>query len=198
MSDPQLFLSSLQFVQIPSKALKASDKLLAAIKSTEKRVFPSNEAFDFDTELKKRNTSLFCVYRLEQGKNETPQTEKIKSGKPEKCGKSEKAGQSAKLGPLEPQLVGYAVYIRTKQMTRIHKVCIVDRYRRLGVGKWMMDQLLKELRKARAEAVDLWVDKDRLPARGLYKAMGFEEMEEVVDYYSKGRNGVRMELRLSS
>jgi ribosomal protein S18 acetylase RimI-like enzyme len=209
MNDPQLFiLSGLEFVQVPSKTLKSSDKLLAAIKATEKRVFPSNEAFDFDMELKKRNTSLFCVYR--EGTNGASQYQKsgiektgsvgkpAKSGKPEKSVKTKEPVKPEKPEQPEPELIAYAVFIRTKQMTRIHKVCTVDKYRRLGVGKWMMEQLINELKKARAEAVDLWVDKDKIPARALYKAMGFGEMEEVVDYYSKGRDGIRMELKLGS
>ncbi|KAI5813931.1 acyl-CoA N-acyltransferase [Pyronema omphalodes] len=209
MNNPQFFvLSDLQFVQIPSKTLKSSDKLLAAIKATEKRVFPSNEAFDFDTELKKRNTSLFCVYR--EGTNGSSQYQKfgteksgsvgksVKSGKPDKSVKTKEPMKPVKPEQPELELIAYAVFIRTKQITRIHKVCTVDKYRRLGVGKWMMEQLINELKKARAEAVDLWVDKDRIPARALYKAMGFDEMEEVADYYSKGRDGIRMELNLGS
>lgn len=196
--------SDLLFTQLPSKTVKCSDRLIINIKQTEKRVFPTNEAFDFEAELKKRNTSLFCVYR-EVTNIASPEIEKTgsagkptKSGKPEKSAKTKEPVKAEKPPQPESELIAYAVFIRTKQMTRIHKVCTVDKYRRLGVGKWMMEQLINELKKARAEVVDLWVDKDRIPARALYKALGFEEMEVAVDYYSKGRDGIRMELRLGS
>ena len=59
-----------------------------------------------------------------------------------------------------------------------------------------MAKVIEELRRSGASEVDLWVDKAREPARGLYKACGFEEMESVEDYYGGGRAGGRMELEL--
>jgi len=156
-------LSSLAFVRLPAKTLASSDRLLCSIKQTEKRTFPTNEAFDFDSELKKRTTVLHCVYR------------KQKDG---------------------PELCGYAVYIRSKLVTRIHKVCVVERFHGQGIGKWMVDMVLKELKKAAAGSVDLWVDAGRIPARRLYEACGFKEVQVVRDYYSPGRNGIRMQMNL--
>jgi ribosomal protein S18 acetylase RimI-like enzyme len=39
------------------------DRLLVAIKQVEKRTFPPHEAFAFDDELRKRNTTLICATR---------------------------------------------------------------------------------------------------------------------------------------
>ncbi|KAF8243305.1 acyl-CoA N-acyltransferase [Wilcoxina mikolae CBS 423.85] len=165
MSDCRLNITSLSFTRIPSKKLRSSELLLTAVKQVEKHTFPSNEVFDFDNEIKKRTTSLYCVYRQEND------------------------------GCVE--LCSYAVYIRTKLVTRIHKVCVVERYRRQGIGKWMMERLLRELMKASATNVDLWVDTSRIPARQLYLSCGFLEMETVRDYYSPNRDGIRMELKLA-
>ena len=42
------------------------------------------------------------------------------------------------------------------------------------------------------EYIHLWVDKARVAAESLYEKWGFEEKEEVPDYYAKGRTGDRM------
>jgi ribosomal protein S18 acetylase RimI-like enzyme len=165
MSDSRLDTTSLSFTRIPSKTVRPSELLLSAIKQVEKHTFPSNEAFDFDSEIKKRTTSLYCVYRQEKD------------------------------GCVE--LYSYAVYIRSKLVTRIHKVCVVERYRMQGIGKWLMGQLLRELVKASATNVDLWVDSSRIPARRLYMSCGFLEKETVRGYYSSNRDGIRMELELA-
>jgi ribosomal protein S18 acetylase RimI-like enzyme len=158
-------ISRLTIVRLPSKKLPFSYRLLQAIKHTEKRTFPTNEAFDFDAELKKRSTALYCVYRDDDG---------------------------------DAELCGYAVYVRSKLVTRIHKVCVVERYRGQGVGRWMMGQVIRELQKAAAGNVDLWVDTERAPARRLYRTCGFAEMETVRDYYSKGRDAIRMQVDLET
>jgi len=66
-----------------------------------------------------------------------------------------------------------------------------------GIGKWLMGQLLRELVKASATNVDLWVDSSRIPARRLYMSCGFLEKETVRGYYSSNRDGIRMELELA-
>jgi ribosomal protein S18 acetylase RimI-like enzyme len=157
-------LSKLAFIKLPSKKLgSGSDILLNSIKQVEKRSFPSNEAFDFNTELPKRTTNLYCAF--------------------------------AKTGN-EPELCGYIVYVRSKLVTRIHKVCVVEKKRGQGIGRWMMDHVLVDLKKGGAGIVDLWVDKNREIARKLYEACGFEKRETVENYYSGGRDAVRMEINL--
>lgn len=158
MDDLPLDLNSLRFTKLPSKSLKASQDLIAGIKNVERRSFPTNEAFEFDNELGKRTTSLYCAH-----------------------------DENAKL-------YGYVVYVRSKLVTRIHKVCVLEKYRRKGIGKWMLSLVLQELRKGAAEKVDLWVDTAREPARRLYHSCGLQEKEIVQNYYSAGRDGVRMEI----
>ncbi|TGZ76969.1 hypothetical protein EX30DRAFT_336059 [Ascodesmis nigricans] len=95
------------------------------------------------------------------------------------------------------ELYGYVVYVRSKLVTRIQKVCVVVEHRRAGVGKWMMLRVMEELRKGGADQVDLWVDLGREPARELYRACGFVERETVENYYGPGRNAVRMVAELA-
>ncbi|KAI5809577.1 acyl-CoA N-acyltransferase [Peziza echinospora] len=159
-------LSSSIFVKLPSKGA-LSPALLLSIKNAEKHTFPTSERFDFDSELLKRTTNLYCLYTKESG------------NKP------------------NPILLGYIVFLRTKALTRIHKVCVVESMRGQGIGTYMVTKVLKELKKGGAGQVDLWVDEARVPARALYKNCGFVEKETVLDYYGKGRNGIRMKFEFS-
>ncbi|KAG0136730.1 acyl-CoA N-acyltransferase [Tuber indicum] len=161
--------TELSFVKPPAKKLRnSSDPLLRSVKQVEKRTFPAGEIFDFDSELAKRTTHFYCALR---------------GG----------VGDSRDL-----ELYGYIVFVRSKLITRIHKVCVVEEQRGKGVGKWMLGLVLSELRKGGAEKVDLWVDIDKEAARRLYLSCGFEERETVNDYYSTGRHGIRMEVTLAS
>ena len=156
-------INKLMYAKVPSKKAESAP-LLDAVKRTEKQTFPTGEAFQFDSELAKRTTNLYCAY----------------------------LHTVASISPY--QLCGYVVYLRTKTLTRIHKVCVVESLRGNGVGRFMMAKVIEELGRSGAGEVDLWVDKGREPARRLYKACGFEEMESVENYYGKGRTGIRMRL----
>jgi len=164
-NEADLDLSKLMYAKVPSKKAESAP-LLDAVKRTEKQTFPTGEAFQFDSELAKRTTNLYCAYL------------------------------HTAVAILPYQLCGYVVYLRTKALTRIHKVCVVESLRGNGVGRFMMAKVIEELRRSGAGEVDLWVDEAREPARGLYKACGFEEMESVENYYGRGRTGIRMKLEL--
>ncbi|CUS14658.1 unnamed protein product [Tuber aestivum] len=161
--------TELSFVKPSAKELRSpSDPLLRSVKQVEKRTFPTSEIFDFDGELAKRTTHFYCALRGSVGKSR------------------------------DLELYGYIVFVRSRLVTRIHKVCVVEEQRGKGVGKWMLGLVLAELRKGGAEKVDLWVDADREAARRLYLSCGFEERETVNDYYSAGRHGIRMEATLAN
>lgn len=157
-------LSKLTFVKLPSKKLGTdSDFLLSSIKKVEKWTFPSNEALDFNVELSKRTTNLWCAF--------------TQTGK-------------------KLELFGYVVYGRSKLVTRVHKVCVVEEQRGKGIGKWMLSLVLVDLKKGGTGTVDLWVDKNREVARRLYITCGFRERETVENYYSLGRHAIRMAIEL--
>lgn len=148
-----------QFVSLSSFDKTQQQQLLTAIKQIEKRTFPTSEAFAFDEELKKRNTTLICAT--------TSSTDDL-------------------------NLVAYAVYARTKRTALLHKICVVERYRREGVGRSLLTNLRDELILQGCETIQLWVDAAREPARLLYAECGYEEAQRVDDYYGPGRTGVKM------
>ncbi|KAF9887472.1 hypothetical protein FE257_010189 [Aspergillus nanangensis] len=101
----------------------------------------------------------------------------------------------ATLGP-HSSVIAYAVYVRQKGVALLHKVCVVEGYRRQGVGMELMNYIRQRLQKEGCQYVQLWVDKARDAARSLYVRNGFEEREEIPDYYAPGRKGIRMVLDL--
>ncbi len=161
-------IQHLDFLDTADISRAYADKLLANVKHVEKKSFPAIEAFNFDTELKKRNTHLVCAVEVNQN--------------------------SKKDAPL----ITYIVYARTKRTALLHKICVLQQHRGQGIGKQMMAWLLVELAKKGCESVQLWVDESREPARALYASLGFEQVDHVVDYYAPGRAGLKMILRLKN
>ncbi|KAL1985116.1 hypothetical protein VTN96DRAFT_8245 [Rasamsonia emersonii] len=152
-------------------SLKQNEALdiLARIARVEKKTFPSNEAFDFSADLWRKKPNTRVIYAMD-----TP---------------SSPAGAPS-------TLVAYAVYVRQKGAALLHKVCVTEPHRRRGIGKRLLEYIQQRLQKEGCQYIQLWVDRDRHPARALYARCGFEEREQVADYYAPGRTGIRMVLNL--
>lgn len=142
--------------------------ILSQISRVEKKTFPAKEAFSFGEELWRKKPNTRVLY--------------------------------ATKAPNDPHspVIGYAVYVRQKGIALLHKVCVTESHRRQGVGQKLIAYIQHRLRKEGCQYIQLWVDKAREPARSLYIRNGFEEREEVADYYAPGRAGIRMILDLSS
>ncbi|KZF25570.1 acetyltransferas-like protein [Xylona heveae TC161] len=150
---------NVQLMTIASLSGSERWRVLDAVKRAEKRTFPRKEAMDFDTELKRRNTHLYCA--VIDLKNEV-------------------------------QLVAYIVCACLKKVTFLHKVCVLEQYRRHGIAKWMICKLQDDLGGQGCESIKLWVDEDREPACLLYASCGFEQVGRVEDYYAPGRAALSM------
>lgn len=93
-------------------------------------------------------------------------------------------------------LVGYIACTRHNKTVLLHKVCVIEAYRRRGVARKMLEMQLKKFKSQGCEKAQLWVDEKRMPARCLYSALGFLEMNLVENYYAPGRMGIQMVLSL--
>ncbi|KAJ5892268.1 uncharacterized protein N7473_008496 [Penicillium subrubescens] len=142
-------------------------EILAQISRVEKKTFPTNEAFVFGEELWRKKPNTRVLYSTRVNDDAT-----------------------------RPSLVAYAVYVRQKGIALLHKVCVIEAYRRQGVGQQLMSFIQERLRKEGCQYIQLWVDQAREPARALYRRCGFEEREVIPDYYAPGRTGIRMVLDL--
>jgi ribosomal protein S18 acetylase RimI-like enzyme len=141
-------------------------EILGRISRVEKKTFPTNEAFGFGEELWRKKPNTRVLYTTD----------------------------AAQGRPSDP--IAYAVYVRQKGTALLHKVCVIEAYRRQGVGQQLMSYIQERLRKEGCQYIQLWVDGAREPARALYARSGFEEREMIPDYYAPGRTGIRMVLDL--
>jgi ribosomal protein S18 acetylase RimI-like enzyme len=98
--------------------------------------------------------------------------------------------------PGEDLLVGYAICARWQRRLLLHKVCVSEEHRRQGVGKALVNEVIKQARHAHCRGIDLWVDESRASARALYHQAGFCERDHINDYYCLGRNGIKATLEL--
>lgn len=143
-------------------------EVLSQITRLEKKSFPTSEAFPFGEELwrKKPNTKVLYVTRTSQ------------------------------VAQSQTPLIAYALYVRQKGTSFLHKFCVAEDFRRQGVGMQLMKYIRSRLRREGCQYIHLWVDRARGSARSLYVRNGFEEHEEFPDYYAPGRDGVKMVLDL--
>ncbi|KAL9138545.1 MAG: hypothetical protein Q9175_000227 [Cornicularia normoerica] len=104
---------------------------------------------DFSTELRKRNTDLVVVV--------------------------DDAGAST---PAMPKLVAYMIFVHLKagKAVLLHKICVLEDYRRRGIAKIVLEIQAERLKKQGCSKIQLWVDEGNVPARRLYKVLGLEEL----------------------
>lgn len=98
--------------------------------------------------------------------------------------------------PNSTALIAYAVYARHKKTVLLHKVCVLEKYRRQGVATRILETQKERLGCRSCESIQLWVDEKRKPAISLYAGLGFMEVDRMEDYYAPGRTGIRMLLSL--
>jgi ribosomal protein S18 acetylase RimI-like enzyme len=151
-------------------AIQKGQDTIDKIKRTEKRIFPKDEAMDFDLELAKRNTELTVV-----------------------LGSSDDLQNEANI-----PLAAYMVVAKVHGITLLHKICVLEKYQRQGIARRTISQMIEKCRNQGCERVQLWVDYSRTPARDLYSSLGFRVVDSVRDYYGKGRTGIKMVLDLNS
>lgn len=157
---------TLTISDIHSLKRKEALEILDRISRVEKKTFPTNEAFGFGEELWRKKPNTRVLYAT----------------------RAQEGGRS--------DLIAYAVYVRQKGIALLHKVCVIEAYRRQGVGHRLMSYIQERLRKEGCQYIQLWVDQAREPARALYSRNGFEEREVIPDYYAPARTGIRMVLDL--
>ncbi|KIW70911.1 hypothetical protein PV04_03141 [Phialophora macrospora] len=93
-------------------------------------------------------------------------------------------------------VVGYAVCVTSNRRLLLHKICVSPEFRRRGIGYLLMETLVGDAKRRFCRGIDLWVDEANHAAQELYSKHGFSAQAIVPDYYSPGRNGVKMSLDL--
>jgi [ribosomal protein S18]-alanine N-acetyltransferase len=80
--------------------------------------------------------------------------------------------------------VGFVLARLAAGEAEILTIAVARACRRLGLGRRLMDAVLRELHSQRAEALFLEVDETNAPAIALYRRLGFSEVGRREGYYS--------------
>ncbi len=76
---------------------------------------------------------------------------------------------------------------------RIYSFAVDPRHRRQGVGRRMRGRCMAEMARNGVAAIDLYVDRENLPAIALYTKFGMLPVEEVPDVCGDGKDCYRLE-----
>lgn len=87
-------------------------------------------------------------------------------------------------GKARTGAVGFVLARLAAGEAEILTIAVSRPCRRLGIGRRLMDAVLRELHAQRAEALFLEVDETNAPAIALYRRLGFKEVARREGYYS--------------
>lgn len=87
------------------------------------------------------------------------------------------------VGRPEAGLAGFVLARVAADEAEILTVAVARAHRRAGLGRALMDAVLRELHAERAESLFLEVDEANLPALALYRRLGFEQVGRRPGYY---------------
>jgi ribosomal-protein-alanine N-acetyltransferase len=82
--------------------------------------------------------------------------------------------------------VGFVLARLAAGEAEILTIAVARARRGAGIGRQLMDAVLRELHAARAEALFLEVDETNAPAIALYRRLGFRQVGNRPDYYKHG------------
>lgn len=80
--------------------------------------------------------------------------------------------------------------------SEILRIAVTPKMRRKGIAKDFIAEVIKEMKSAGCTSVFLEVRCENLPAIGLYKGAGFEELYVRKNYYGKGKDALILKLEL--
>ena len=89
------------------------------------------------------------------------------------------------VGQRRARPVGFALARLAAGEAEILTIAVARSHRRLGLGRDLMEAVLRTLHADRAEALFLEVDETNVPALSLYKRLGFREVGRRPGYYEQ-------------
>ena len=78
----------------------------------------------------------------------------------------------------------------------LDKIAVKNEHRHKGIGKLLMDEMLRDLIKRGVKKVYLEVDAENKHAISLYEKLNFEKIDKRTNYYSNGHNAIVYVLNL--
>lgn len=95
---------------------------------------------------------------------------------------------AVEVGRRGAPLVGFVLARLAAGEAEILTLAVARSHRRAGIGRQLMDAVLRELHAARADALFLEVDETNAPAIALYRRLGFRQVGNRPDYYRDALN----------
>jgi ribosomal protein S18 acetylase RimI-like enzyme len=93
-------------------------------------------------------------------------------------------------------VIAYCTFFMYKKAVRIYNVAVDDRCRRQGLAKKLMREVEALSLEANKDRIILEVASKNAAARTLYESIGFEVVDELLDYYDKGKHALKMEKKI--
>lgn len=94
------------------------------------------------------------------------------------------------------QCVGYIIYSVVVDECDLDKIAVKNECRHKGIGKLLVDEMLKDLLTRGVKKVYLEVDEANNQAISLYEKLNFEKIDKRTNYYSNGHNAIVYVLNL--
>lgn len=95
------------------------------------------------------------------------------------------------------KVVGYVLYWLLPDEIDVHNVAVHTEFRRRGIGRLLLEQVLAQGRERKVMQVTLEVRKSNVQAQKLYQSMGFVNTGVREGYYAdNGEDALLMALRL--
>jgi [ribosomal protein S18]-alanine N-acetyltransferase len=93
-------------------------------------------------------------------------------------------------------VMGYLCRWLVADECHILNVAVHPTARRTGIGARLMEDAIAEAKREKAHLVTLEVRRSNVPARSLYRKLGFEDRRLRKNYYGVGEDAIVMELLL--
>jgi len=96
----------------------------------------------------------------------------------------------------ENRVVGYVSALVHGKDAHIASIAVLKDYRRRGVGRGLMSELIKSLKLRHIRTVSLEVRESNTSAIRFYEGLGFERMGVMRSYYEDGEDAVAFSMKL--
>ncbi len=101
-------------------------------------------------------------------------------------------------GEIAGFITGLIEQQRKTTIGHIYTIDVAPKYRRIGVGLKLLEEMEKCFAKKGAEACFLEVRINNLAARKLYQKHGYMELGKLNNYYARGIHGIRLKKKLKT
>ena len=96
----------------------------------------------------------------------------------------------------EKEIVGFVGVLINVDFTEITNIVVKKDFRKLGIGKMLLEKIIEETKKINKEMIYLEVNENNECAINLYKKYRFEEVGRRKKYYNEKDDAILMNLKL--